>query len=44
MGLPVPSASQIDATWLLLVRVYLGHFNRYFYYTKEATRWQPATP
>lgn len=44
MGLAVPSAAQIDATWLLLVRVYLGHFNRYFYYTKEATRWQPATP
>ena len=26
---------QIDETWMLLVRAYLGQLNRYFYYKKE---------
>lgn len=43
MQLGDPSAAQVDESWLLLVRVYLGHFNRYFYYRKEETRWLPAT-
>ena len=37
------SAAEIDETWMALVRAYLGQFNRYFYYCKEATRWQPET-
>jgi hypothetical protein len=40
---PEPGQEQIDETWMLLVRAYLGQLNRYFYYRKEETRWPPAT-
>lgn len=40
---PVPDDSQIDETWMLLTRAYLGHLNRYFYYQKEDTQWPRAT-
>lgn len=38
-----PSADQIDEAWMLLLRAYLGQLNRYFYYSKEKTRWPPET-
>ena len=39
LRLPDPDEAQIDETWMLLARAYLGQFNRYFYYRKEETRW-----
>lgn len=43
LKLAAPDDSQIDETWMLLVRAYLGQLNRYFYYRKEETRWPLAT-
>jgi|GEM_PF-726000 len=43
LNLPDPDQLQIDEAWMWLVRAYLGQLNRYFYYQKEALRWQRAT-
>jgi hypothetical protein len=43
LGLGKPEESQIDETWMLLVRAYLGQLNRYFYYRKEEARWPKET-
>ena len=34
-----PTAKEIDEVWIEMTRQYLGQLNRYFYYRKEATRW-----
>ena len=34
-----PTAKEIDEVWIEMTRHYLGQLNRYFYYRKEAARW-----
>lgn len=43
LQLSEPDEQEVNDTWLLLTRAYLGQLNRYFYYRKEATRWPPET-
>ncbi len=38
-----PSEEEVEETWLLLVRAYLGYLNRYFYFRKEEALWPSAT-
>jgi hypothetical protein len=34
-----PEEEDVDEVWIELARQYLGQLNRYFYYRKEAARW-----
>lgn len=38
-----PTQEQVDETWILMARAFMGQLNRYFYYRKEETRWPQAT-
>lgn len=37
-----PGERDIDEVWIEMVRQYLGQLNRYFYYKKEARRWDKS--
>jgi len=37
-----PEEGDIDKVWIEMVRQYLGQLNRYFYYRKEARRWDKS--
>jgi len=43
LRLEEPNEEEVEETWLLLTRAYLGHLHRYFYFRKEEALWPSAT-